>query len=80
MEWFSFMDNMSFETMYACADLILTDAIEDLARDSNKPKEEIRKALMTSEAYECLYDLELGFWQDGQAYFIDFYKRLEGLK
>ncbi|MBQ9010503.1 MAG: hypothetical protein IJ088_14440 [Clostridia bacterium] len=71
---------MSFETMYACADLILTDAIEDLARDSNKPKEEIRKALMTSEAYEGLYDLELGFWQDGQAYFIDFYKRLEGLK
>ena len=71
---------MPYETMKACADLILADAIEDLARDTKRPKDEIRKAMMTSRAYECLYDFESGLWQEGPAYFIDFYKRMEGLK
>ena len=35
---------MQDDTMKACADLILTDAIEDLARDTDRSKEEIRKA------------------------------------
>lgn len=39
---------MSYEKMSACADLILADAIEDLAREESKPKAEIRKKLMTS--------------------------------
>lgn len=71
---------MSYETMSSCADLILADAIEDLARDTNRPKEDIRKEIMTSVAYETLYDFESGLWQEGPAYFIDFYKRLEGFK
>lgn len=71
---------MSYETMSACSDLILTDAIEDLARESNKTKAEIRKELMTSKAYEGLYDFDSGLWQEGPAYFIDFYKRVEGFK
>ena len=71
---------MTYEKMSACADLILTDANEDLAREDNKTKAEIRKKLMTSKAYECLYDFDSGFWQEGPAYFIDFYRRTEGLK
>lgn len=71
---------MPYETMCSCADLILTDAIDDLTRDTGLPKSEIRKALMTSEAYECLYDFETGLWEQGPAYFIDFYMRLEGMK
>jgi len=71
---------MSYEKMSACADLILADAIEDLAREESKPKAEIRKKLMTSKAYECLYDFDSGLWQEGPAYFIDFYRRIEGLK
>ena len=71
---------MQYETMKACADLILTDAIEDLARDTDQPIELIRKSMMTSKAYESLYDFESGLWREGPAYFIDFYKRVEGLK
>jgi hypothetical protein len=68
---------MSFETMSACADLILADAIEDLARESGREKSEIRKEIMTSKAYDCLYNFDLGLWQQGPAYFIDFYKKLK---
>ena len=68
---------MSFEKMSSCADLVLTDAIEDLARDSGRSKSEIRKEIMTSKAYDCLYDFDSGLWQEGPAYFIDFYKRVE---
>ena len=71
---------MPYEKMSVCADLILADASEDLARDSGMTKAEARKMLMTSEAYECLYDFDTGLWQEGPAYFIDFYRRVEGQK
>ena len=71
---------MLYDKMESCADLVLADAIEDLARESGKPKAEIRKALMTSEAYDGLYDYDTGLWREGPAYFIDFYKEIEGLK
>ena len=71
---------MTYEAMSACADLVLTDAIEDLARDSHQSRDKIRKAIMTSEAYESLYDFESGLWQEGPAYFIDFYKKMENLR
>ena len=71
---------MPVETMNSCADLILADAIEDLARDTGMSKADVRKALMTSEAYESLYDFDTGLWEEGPAYFIDFYKRIEKMK
>lgn len=70
---------MQDDTMKACADLVLADAIEDLARENNQSKNDVRKAIMTSKAYESLYDFETGLWQDGPAYFIEFYKRIEGI-
>ena len=66
--------------MSSCADLILVDAIEDLARESGRNKAEIRKEIMTSKAYDCLYNFETGLWKEGPAYFIDFYERIEGIK
>ena len=71
---------MPYDMMSSCADLTLTAAIEDLAGKSNHTKDEIRKALMLSEAYDCLYDFDTGLWKEGPAYFIDFYKRLESIK
>ena len=70
---------MSYETMSSCADLILTDAIEDLAKESGQTKAEVRKAIITSKAYDALYDFDSGLWQQGPAYFIDFYKRMKEL-
>jgi len=70
---------MSYETMSSCADLILTDAIEDLAAESGLAKEDVRKDIMTSKAYDVLYDFETGFWEQGPAYFIDFFKRIQAL-
>lgn len=70
---------MQFETMKSCADLILANAIEDLAREKGQSKEVVRKAIMTSKAYDSLYDFETGLWQEGPAYFIDFYNRIEGM-
>lgn len=70
---------MSYETMSSCADLILADAIDDLAAESGEKKEEIRKAIMTSEAYDALYDFDSGLWQQGPAYFIDFFRRIQAM-
>ena len=67
---------MSYETMSCCADLVLANAIEYLAKETNQDRAKIRKDIMTSEAYDALYDFETGLWQDGPAYFVDFYKRL----
>ena len=71
---------MPYETMISCADLILADAIEDIARESGQTRADVRKAVMTSEAYDALYDFDSGLWQQGPAYFIDFYRRMKGLK
>ena len=71
---------MQYEAMKSCADLILADAIEDLARENSETKEDVRKAIMTSKAYDGLYDFETGLWQEGPAYFIDYYKRIEGIR
>lgn len=70
---------MSYEIMSSCADLILADAIEDLAAESGQAREEVRKAIMTSEAYDALYDFDSGLWQQGPAYFVDFFKRIQAL-
>ena len=71
---------MPYETMSSCADLILADAIEDLAAESGETKEAVRKSIMTSKAYDALYDFDSGLWQQGPAYFIDFYKRINGYR
>lgn len=60
---------MSPDVMTQCADLIFTDAVQDLARKTGKPIGEIRAAALRSAAYEALYDFETGLWKEGPDYF-----------
>ena len=68
---------MSFEKMNACADMILTDAIEDMAAEDNISIEESRNRLLSSNACKCLYDFDSGLWMEGPDYFLDYYRRHE---
>ena len=64
--------------MSTCAAFTLAATIEDMAKDSGKPIEEIRKEILESKAYECLLDFETGLWAEGPDYFRDFYLRTCG--
>ena len=71
------MQSISFEKMNACADMILTDAIEDMADEDNISIEEARNKLLSSNAYKCLYNFDSGMWMEGSDYFLDYYRRFE---
>ena len=58
-----------------CADLILTDAIMDMAEEDGITWQEARSKIINSNAYAALYDLETGLWGNGPDYFRDFYKK-----
>ena len=68
---------MSSDVMNACADMILTDAIEDLANEDHISLTEARNRILNSKAYSCLYDFETDLWQEGSDYFLDFFRGLE---
>ena len=68
---------MSFEKMNACADMILTDAICDMAEEENISIEESRNRLLSSNACKCLYDFDSELWKEGPDYFLDYYRRSE---
>ena len=58
-----------------CADLILTDAIMDMAEEDGITWQEARSKIINSNAYTALYDFETGLWGNGPDYFRDFYKK-----
>lgn len=58
-----------------CADLILTDAIMDMAEEDGITWQKARSKIINSNAYAALYDLETGLWGNGPDYFRDFYKK-----
>lgn len=58
-----------------CADLILTDAIMDMAKEDGITWQEARSKIINSNAYTALYDFETGLWGNGPDYFRDFYKK-----
>lgn len=60
---------MTLEIMQQCADMIATDAIQDLAEKLGKPEGDIRALVVESPAYEALYDFETDMWQEGPDYF-----------
>ena len=68
------------EKMTFCADLILTDAIENFALEENITIEEARNKLLSSKACECLYNFDSGLWKEGPDYFLDFYRKVENSK
>ena len=69
---------MSYDTMNTCAAITLAAAIEDMAEESGRPFEEIRKEILESKAYECLLDFDSGLWASGPDYFRDYYKKIAG--
>lgn len=56
-----------------CADLILTDAIMDMADEEGIILQEARNKIINSNAYAALYDFETGLWETGPDYFRDFF-------
>lgn len=66
---------MSYDTMNTCAAITLAAAIEDMAVESGRSIEEIRKEILESKAYECLLDFDSGLWAEGPDYFRDYYKK-----
>ena len=67
----------SVDVMSTCADMILANAIEDMAEDEGITKAEARDALVSSKAYSCLYNFNSKLWMEGPDYFRDFYKKCE---
>ena len=65
---------MNFEQKTFCADLILTDAIMDMAEEEGITLQEARSKFIKSKAYDALYDFETGLWANGPDYFRAFYK------
>lgn len=57
----------------ATANLIITNAIEDYARRTNKSIADVRDDIIESGAYDALYDFDTGLWTQGPDYFIDFF-------
>ena len=61
----------------ACADMILTDAIEDMAEVKGIGIAEARDRIIASGAYECLYNFDYGLWMEGPDYFRCFVSQME---
>ena len=68
---------MSSDKMNACADMVLTNAIEDMAMEENISIDEARNKLLDSDACKCLYDFDSKLWMEGSDYFLDFYRMIE---
>lgn len=67
---------MGIEKKTFCADLILADAIIDMADEEGITWQEARSKIINSAAYTALYDFENGLWENGPDYFRDYYKKI----
>ena len=56
---------MTSDANAACADMILADAICDLALRTGRLEAEVRAQIIESGAYDALYDEDAGPWTDG---------------
>lgn len=68
---------MNYDKMNACADMILTVAIEDLAEERQISFASARNIIIESGAYDVLYDFDSGLWMEGSDYFLDFVRKME---
>ena len=66
---------MSDEIKSACADMILADAIEDMADEEGISRAEARDAILNSSAYEDLYNFETRLWMEGPDYLREYYQK-----
>ena len=58
-----------------CADMILADAIEDMADEEGISRAEARDAILNSYAYEDLYNFDTRLWMEGPDYFREYYQK-----
>ena len=70
----------TIETMTMCANMILTDAIEDFALENNIPLSEARHRILSSRACESLYNFKIKLWAEGPDYFRAFYEAVEAVE
>ncbi len=63
--------------MKTCADLILTMAIQDMAKEENISIAQAREKLICSPAYDALYDFDTELWQEGPDAFRYYYGQLK---
>ncbi|MEE0705004.1 MAG: hypothetical protein UCH28_01315 [Adlercreutzia sp.] len=56
---------MNRDTIEMTADLLFSEAVQDLAKKTGRPLAEVRRAAIESRAYEALYDPETGIWGEG---------------
>ena len=56
---------MNLDAMQQCADLIVADVAQDAAMRTGRSTSEILELVVTSKAYELLYDFETGLWSEG---------------
>ena len=66
----------SRSVMETCADLLFTDALQDMAQRTGRPVDDVREELIVSGAYAALYDFETDLWQMGPDYFVSFHDSL----
>lgn len=71
---------MEFEKMEACADMVLSAAIDDLSLEKGITTLEARSEIVESGAYDALYDFETGLWMEGSDYFLEFVKKMQNRK
>lgn len=64
---------MDSEKKKFCADLIFSDAVQDMAQNDCISISEARTRLISSVAYKALYDFDTNLWQEGPDYLLDFY-------
>lgn len=69
------INDPTIEVMSICADMILANAIEDMAEEEGITKAEARDALVSSNAYRCLYDFDSMLWMEGPDYLRDYYRK-----
>ena len=67
----------NIDKMTACADMIFTDALEDMAEEEHISLQEARERIISSGAYACLYNFASGLWMEGPDYFRCFVKEME---
>jgi len=68
---------MTSDANAACADMVLVDAISDLALKSGQTEAEVRELLIESGAYDALYDEQTGLWASGPDAFIHFFEQMQ---
>jgi hypothetical protein len=67
---------MTSDANTACADMVLVDAISDIALKTGQAEAEVREQLIESGAYDALYDEETGLWASGPDAFIYFFEQM----